>query len=74
MEMLNKLDPSWHDDSHASNQPSTSVADDEVEPDARDEERTIVSCTPDGDVTSRPSFNSSPSLPSWLNKTTAEGM
>ena len=74
MEMLNKLDPSWHSDSHACNEPSISFVQDEAEPDARDEESTIVSCTSNVDVTSRPSLSSSSSLPSWLTKTTMEGV
>ena len=72
--MLNKLDPSWDCDSHACNIPTVNVTKDEAEPDARDEESTIVSNTSNPDVTSRPSLSSSSSLPSWLTRTPMEGV
>ena len=74
LEMLNKLDPSWHCDSSACNEPSISTVQVETEPEAREEESTIVSCTSNVEVTSRPSLSSSSSLPSWLTKTSVEGV
>lgn len=67
LEMLNKLDPSWPSGSLACNEPSIIATQDETEANARDEESTIVS-TSNVDVTSRPSLNSSSSLPAWLTE------